>query len=119
MPMRFTTTAGGTGYADIRVGEVQVHQGILDVSALSAFIDADGYLPPGLAVDATGGDAHSGAGTVYGVVGPEPVYVVSDASADVFGNLILAGVLNGDMIADNVGSAIGGTLPDAIRVITG
>lgn len=116
MPMRFTATAGGTTYADIRVGEVQVHQGILDVSTLGAFIDADGYLPPGLGVTSVGGPAHA-SGTVYGVVGPEPVHVVSTAAAGVFGNLILAGVLNGDMIEDNVGTALAGTLPAAIRVI--
>lgn len=116
MPMRFTTTAGGTGYADIRVGEVQVHQGILDVSTLGSFIDADGYLPPGLAVTSVGGPAQA-SGTVFGVVGPEPVKVVSTSASDVFGNLIISGNLNGDMIAANVGSAIAGTLPAAIRVI--
>lgn len=116
MPMRVTATAGGTGYADIRVGHVQVHQSILDVSTLGSFIDANGYIPPGLAVTSTGTPAHA-SGTVYGVVGPEAVYVVSTSAADVFGNVILAGVLNGDMIEDNVGSALAGTLPAAIRVI--
>lgn len=117
MPMRVNTTAGGTGYADIRVGGGHtIHQALLDVSTLGSFIDADGYLPPGLAVTSVGGPAHA-SGTVYAVVGPEPVYVGSTSAADVFGNAIFDGVLNGDMIADNVGSALAGTLPAAIRLI--
>ena len=118
MPMRFTTTAGGTGYADIRVGEGHgIHQVLLDVSAWTDHIDADGMLPPGLGVAADGTPAHEAETTAVCVVGPEPVHVVSAASADVFGNAIYSGVLNGDMIADNTGAALGATLPAAIVLI--
>lgn len=118
MPMRITNTAAaGPSYADIRVGTGHgIHQTLLDVSGLGAFIDADGYLPPGLAVTSAGVPAHA-AGTVYAIVGPEPVYVGSTSGSDVFGNAIFSGVLNGDMIEDNVGTALAGTLPAAIRVI--
>lgn len=104
MPMRITTTAGGTGYADIRVGEGHtIHEVLFDVSGLTD-IDSNGYLPVGFPILATGLPVT--AGTAYGYVGPEPVYVVSTASADVFGNVIMSGGLNRDMIEDNLGRVL-------------
>lgn len=114
MPLSVTSTAGGTAYVDIRVGDSHnVHQVLLDVSALAASADDDGYLAPGFAVASDGSAAHA-IGTVYALIGPEPVKL---GDADHFGNAFLDGTFNGDAIAANVGSAIAGTLPDAIRVL--
>lgn len=117
MPMKSERTAGGTGYGDIRVGEVQVHQRKLDVSDLYDDTDDEGYLPPGTGISSTGTLAH-GSGTAVAVIGPEPVYIGTASDGDdVFGNTIEAGVLNGDMIADNVGTALAATLPSTIKLV--
>lgn len=102
MPLSFTSTAGGTGYADIRVGHVDQHQTLIDVSGLAAAVDADGYLPPGLPLDATGNPVGA-AEDAYAILGPEAVKL---GAADHFGNAILGGVLNRDMIEDNLGRAL-------------
>lgn len=99
MPISVTNTAGGTGYVDIRVGTGhQIHQTLLDATALAASRDADGYLPPGLPISAAGGLVTTG--TAYGVLGPEPVKL---GSANVFGNCFLLGTLNRDAMEDNLG----------------
>jgi hypothetical protein len=109
MPMRVTTTDGGLSYIDIRVGEGHtIHQRLLDVSNLYDDTDADGYLPPGLGLTGTNPAtlAHASGTTVY-LIGPEPVYIGKVTSTvDVFGNVIAAGGVNGDAIADNVGTAL-------------
>lgn len=102
MPISFTTTSGGTAYADIRVGHVDQHQCLIDVSALSGAVDADGYLPPGLPLDATGGPVGTSE-DAFAIVGPAPVKLLA---ADHFGNAIMGGVLNKDMIEDNLGRAL-------------
>lgn len=102
MPISFTTTAGGTGYADIRVGDSQnVHQMLFDVSEITA--DADGYIPPGTPLLAAGGPVTGSSQTVFGIVGPE---AVKKGAADHFGNVFLDGVFNRDMIEDNIGSTL-------------
>ncbi len=114
MPISFTSTAGGTGYIDVRVGTGHgIHQRLLDATALAASRDADGNLPPGLGITVAGGPAHA-SGTAVAVIGPEPVKL---GSANVFGNTIETGLLNGDAIADNVGAALAATLPAALRLI--
>lgn len=114
MPISFERTAGGTGYADIRVGEGHgIHQIKLDVAALAGEADADGYLPPGLGIADNGAPAHAAATTAVGVIGPEAVKL---GDSDHFGNAIFTGVVNGDMIADNVGTAIASTLPAPLVV---
>ena len=99
--IRVTTTAGGTGYADFRVGDVQQHQALLAAAGLAASRDSDGNLPPGLPVNAAGSPVT--AGDAYAIVGPEAVAL---GDVDVFGNAIFAGVLNRDMIEDNLGRAL-------------
>jgi hypothetical protein len=108
--MSVTNTAAlGLSYVDIRVGEGHtIHQRELDVSDLYDETDAQGYLPPGLGL--TGANpatiAHESGTTVY-LIGPEPVYIGTVTSTvDVFGNVIAAGGVNGDAIADNVGAAL-------------
>ncbi len=104
MPLSFTAATGGTAYADIRVGDSHnVHQVLLDVAALAALDDADGFLPPGLPVLAAGGPVTGAAQTVFGVIGPEPVKM---GAANHYGNVFLDGALNRDMIEDNLGAGL-------------
>ena len=104
MPMSVTnTSAVGTAYSDIRVGDVQVHQITYDVSTLSGADDAGGSLPVGLPILANGAPVSAGAQTAYGVVGPEPVKL---GAVDHFANVIIAGALNKDAIEDNLGRSL-------------
>lgn len=117
MPMSITTTAGGTSYGDIRVGEGHgIHQGLLDAAGLAASRDADGNLPVGLPVLATGLTVTIG--TAYGFVGPEPVKL---GATNTFGNLIMTGVLNRDMIEANLGRVLTAAelagVPSTIKLI--
>lgn len=102
MPITSSSTAGGTGYIDIRVGTAHnVHQATLDVSAITA--DADGYIPPGLPLQASGAPVSGVSQTAKYVVGPE---AVKEGAADHFGNVLLDGPLNQDAIEDNLGRVL-------------
>lgn len=105
MPISVTTTAGGTGYIEIRLDPkgCETHQAIIDVSTLGAFDDADGYLPPGLPLLAAGGPVTGAGQTAVYVVGPEAVKL---GAADHFGNVILNGFLVRDAIEDNLGRVL-------------
>lgn len=96
---RTTVSTGGSSYIDIRIGGggAEIHEQILDAAALAASRDADGMLPPGLPVSATGGIVAAGDAT--GIVGPEPVKL---GSVNILGNVIFQGVLNRDAIEDNL-----------------
>ena len=103
MPISITTTSGGTGYVDIRVGDGHgIHQGWLDVSALTSADDADGYLPPGLPIAADGTPVGSSE-DACGIIGPEAVKM---GSADHFANMIFTGPVNRNAIEDNLGRAL-------------
>src|SRR5574338_258839 len=98
MPISITSTSGGTGYVDIRVGAGHgIHQGLLYVSTLTSSEDAEGYLPPGLPI-AVDGTPIGSSEAVYGIIGPEPVKL---GSADHFGNMIFSGERNRNAIEDN------------------
>lgn len=118
MPISVTSTAGGVAYGDIRVGECQVHQGLLAAASLAASRDALGSLPVGLPVRVDGTPVSGAAQVVFGLVGPEPVKL---GSVNVFGNVILSGNVNRDMIEDNLGRALSAdeiaAIPAAIRLI--
>lgn len=118
MISRTTTAAGGTAYGDIRVGECQVHQGLLDATTLAASRDANGSLPVGLPVKADGTPITGVGQATFGLVGPEAVKL---GDVDVFGNVIISGNVNRDMIEDNLGRALTAdevaSLPAAIRLI--
>jgi hypothetical protein len=105
MPIRVTSTAGGIGYIEIRLDPkgCETHQAVFDVSELGAADDADGYLPPGLPLLATGGPVTGAAQTAVYVVGPESVKL---GTVDHFGNVILNGFLVRDAIEDNLGRAL-------------
>jgi hypothetical protein len=104
MPISVSNTAGGTAYGDIRVGEGHgIHQVKLNATNLAASRDADGYLPVGLPVKIDGNPISGASQAVYGFVGPEAVKL---GSADIFGNVILSGPLNKDMIEDNLGRVL-------------
>lgn len=105
MPISVTTTAAPSGpsYADIRVGECQVHQCLIDVSTLTSVDDADGYLPVGLPIRANGNPVTGTTDVVFGLIGPEPVKL---EAVDHFGNVFISGTFNKDMIEDNLGRAL-------------
>lgn len=119
MPISITSTAGGLGYVDIRVGGGVhgIHQGFLDVSTLTSADDAEGYLPPGLPI-AVDGTPIGSSEAVYGIIGPEPVKM---GSADHFGNMIFSGTLNRNAIEDNLGRVLSADelagMPSAITLI--
>lgn len=101
-PISVTSTAGGVSYGDIRIGEGHaIHQVLLNAAGLAASRDADGYLPPGLPVLATGLPVTAGTGVGY--IGPEAVKL---GSVNIFGNVIMSGALNRDMIEDNLGRVL-------------
>lgn len=114
MPIRFERTAApGVAYIDIRVGgQHTIHQIKLNATALAASRDADGNLPPGLGIAANGTLAHT-SGTAVCVIGPDAVRL---GSVDIFASAIFSGGLNGDAIADNVGSALAATLPASMTL---
>lgn len=104
MPISVTTTAGGTGYVDIRVGgSHNIHQALIDVSNIAADIDDDGYIPPGLPLQAAGTLVSGADQVVAFVVGPEAVQA---GAADHMANVFLDGALNRDAIEDNIGRAL-------------
>lgn len=104
MPISVTNTAAaGAAYADIRVGECQVHQVLLDVSGLTGVDDANGSLPVGLPIKADGTPVAAGTDVLFGLIGPEPVKL---GAADHFGNAFVSGTFNRDMIEDNLGRAL-------------
>lgn len=107
MPISVDRTAGDTGFVDIRVGDGHgIHQQIIDVATQTA-TDVNGYLPPGVPLQASGvpvtNTATVGTQVVAGVVGPESVKL---GAANHFGNAILTGVLNRDAIEDNLGRVL-------------
>lgn len=104
MPLGVTNTAAaGTPYGDIRVGECQVHQVKIDVSTLTGVDDANNSLPVGLPILVTGAPVTAGTDVVFGLIGPEPVKL---QAADHFGNCMISGSFNKDMIEDNLGRAL-------------
>jgi hypothetical protein len=104
MPISATNVAAaGRAYIDIRVGECQVHQGLLDVSTLTGVDDADGNLAPGLPIRTNGAPVTAGTDAIIGLVGPEPVKL---QAADHFGNVFVSGTFNKNAIEDNLGRAL-------------
>lgn len=95
--------AAGTAYADIRVGECQVHQCKIDVSTLTSVDDANGSLPVGLPILVTGAPVTGTTDAVFGLVGPEPIAL---GAVDHFGNVFISGTFNRQMIEDNLGRAL-------------
>jgi hypothetical protein len=105
MPISVTSAAGGIGYIDVRLDPkgCETHQAIFDVSELGGVDDSDGYLPPGLPLQADGSPVDAGSQTAAYVVGPEAVKL---GTADHFGNVILNGFLVRDAIEDNLGRVL-------------
>ena len=105
MPIEVTKTTGGIGYIEIRLDPkgCETHQAKMDVSELGGVDDADGYLPPGLPLQADGSPVDASSQTAVYVVGPEPVKV---GAVDHFGNVILNGILVRDAIEDNLGRVL-------------
>lgn len=104
MPISVTNTAAaGVAYGDIRVGECQVHQVLIDVSTLTAVDDVNNSLPVGLPIRVDGAPIAAGTDVVFGLIGPEPVKL---QAVDHFGNAFVSGSFNKDMIEDNLGRSL-------------
>jgi len=121
MPISVTNVAAaGVAYADIRVGECQVHQSLIDVSTLTGVDDVNNSLPVGLPILVTGAPVGAGTDVTFGLIGPEPVKL---QAADHFGNVFVSGTFNRDMIEANLGRVLSANelasiaLTPAIRLI--
>lgn len=112
MPIRVTTTAGGTNYANPLVGPADhVAHVKLDISGMTTDeVDTDGYLKPGVLL--------TKAGILVGVAPAFPFGVVFEAIKVASGNTALAGdtsdplvavcthgIINRDLAEDNLGRA--------------
>lgn len=113
MPISITSTSGGTAYASPFVGRIDHFVTIeVDASALtSREVDADGYLKPGVTFNLATGLLPTAAGQKVGVV-HEPIKLgASLAAVQAITNdppvaLGVIGVLNRDIMEDNMGSAV-------------
>lgn len=119
MPVFITSETGGSGYGSPFVGLAgEMLQVVVDISELTtAEVDADGYLKPGVMFKSDGTQA-DGSGFIYGV-NPEAIPIghatipPTDASlladtATVPVGVVVSGVLNRDIIEDNLGRALTG-----------
>ena len=117
MPLKVTTTTGTTGYGHPIVGEAGgLLQIVVDISELTiAEVDADGMLKPGVMFKSDGTQP-DGSGFVYGV-NPEPIKIVDYVPTDVLlaadtatipVGCVTSGILNRDIIEDNLGRSLTG-----------
>lgn len=115
MPLKVTSTSGTTGYGHPIVGEAQgLLQIVVDISELTiAEVDADGFLKPGVMFKSDGTQA-DGSGFIYGV-NPEPIKIIDYVPTDVLlaadtatipVGCVTGGILNRDIIEDNLGRAV-------------
>lgn len=134
MPMEYRPTAtGGTGYTDPFVGRPGPAANLLvDVSTLAYHdgtgeVDAQGYLKPGVALTAAGATCAATA-AAFGVV-PEATKLnlatipPTDASlaneTDQFVGVFTSGLLNRDIIEDNLGRALTATEINSLGATAG
>jgi len=117
MPLKVTTTSGTTGYGHPIVGEAGgLLEIVVDISELTiAEVDADGFLKPGVMFKSDGTQP-DGSGFVYGV-NPEPIKIVDYVPTDVLlaadtatipVGCVTSGILNRDIIEDNLGRSLTG-----------
>lgn len=117
MPLKVSTTTGTTGYGHPIVGKaLGLLQVVVDISELTtAEVDADGFLKPGVMFKSDGTQP-DGSGFVYGV-NPEPIKIVDYVPTDVLlaadtatipVGCVTAGILNRDIIEDNLGRSLTG-----------
>lgn len=115
MPLSVRKTTGTTGYGHPIVGDAgPLLQVVVDISELTiAEVDADGYLKPGVMFKSDGTQP-DGSGFLY-AVNPEPIKIVDYVPTDVLlaadtatipVGTVTSGVLNRDIIEDNLGRAM-------------
>lgn len=113
MPIDITTTAGGSQYANPIIGPVQ-HTLIvtLDISGMTASeVDTAGYLKPGVPLDVDG-DLCGGSDYVYGItfeaqkVATGNTSAILSAATDPPVTLCTHGIVNRDVVEDNLGRAL-------------
>lgn len=113
MPITISETSGGASYASPFVGSIDHFWSVkIDLSALtSREVDANGYLKPGATFNIATGLLPTAAGQKVGVV-HEPIRLgatlalVQASTNDPFVALGVIGVLNRDIMEDNLGSAV-------------
>jgi hypothetical protein len=108
-PMNVSNKAAkGTTYADIRIGECQVHQ--ISIPNPDLFpVDMNNAIPVGLPVKADGSPIIAPGGVAFGLIGPESVPAMNATSGGAhaqFANCFISGTFNLDMIEDNLGRAL-------------
>ena len=113
MPLKIASTAGGLAHAPVFVGGPS-HTDVVkvDISDLSTYeVDLDGYLKPGVPFAKDGNLVGNGV-PVYGVT-IEPIKITTtntdailDAETDCFVAVGTHGVVNRDIIEDNLGRAL-------------
>lgn len=112
MPIGVKKTTGTTGYGHPIVGDaLGLLQVVVDISELTiAEVDADGYLKPGVMFKSDGTQP-DGSGFLY-AVNPEPIKIVDYVPTDILlaadtatipVGMVTAGILNRDIIEDNLG----------------
>ena len=117
MPLRVSKTTGTTGYGHPIVGDsLGLLQVVVDISELTiAEVDADGYLKPGVMFKSDGTQP-DGTGFLY-AVNPEPIFIghatipptdisLAADTATIPVGMVTAGILNRDVIEDNLGRAM-------------
>jgi acyl-CoA hydrolase len=116
MPMsRKVKTTGGQGYGRVFVGIAEYPAQIaVNITALTAAeVDADGYIKPGVPLQASGALVSGAAQVIFGVV-PEPIKVANGnaagdlaaASAAFQLTVITIGQVNRAIIEDNLGRVL-------------
>lgn len=115
MPLSVVKTAGTTTYGHPLVGDSgPLLQVVVDISELTiAEVDADGFLKPG-AMFKSDGTQPDGSGFLY-AINPEPIKIIDYVPTDVLlaadtatipVGMVTAGVINRDVVEDNLGRAM-------------
>lgn len=118
MPVNIKSTAGGTTYGPVFIGDILgMQQVVVDISTLTTDeVDADGYLKPGVAFQKDGTLVSAGSGQFVYAVNPEPqdlrMAVLPPTNGTLSGDtrtfplgMGTIGEVNRDIAEDNMGRA--------------
>lgn len=120
MPIRVTTTTGGTGYTSAFVGRPGpiVHNKVDITGMTTDEVDSSGYLKPGVCLSGANPGVLVGANVaVYGVtveavylglatIPPTNTSLAAETVADPFVAVATSGMINRDIWEDNMGRAL-------------
>lgn len=127
MPLRVSTTTGTSSYGNPIVGTPgPLIQVVVDISELTTGeVDADGNLKPGVMFKSDGTQP-DGSGFVY-AINPEPISIghatipptdvsLAADTATIPIGMVTGGIINRDIVEDNLGRALTGNEVTAITV---